>query len=311
LAARSESLAKVTPAVRWTFAMLWTYCDDYGRGVDNVRLVKADIYPLDDDMTSDVIDDHLHQLVEIGCIVRYQVGGKRYLAVPEWWHQKVDHPKDSDVPPPQDAGAREAFAKSRESVPSGAPSNTRGQSVASDDAASSSKQADSTDELSTLSTRSPDAREKDYSDDLAKPRETVAKPHGKFAPVLGNREQGTGNRETPCADDSAREGNKPERQRAPDPVWDSLLAACGISSDEKITNSARGAYNHAVADLRNAGAQPDEIARRAREHRRRWPGKLTPTALVRRWAELARAPTPEDIPAYQRRRLDAPAAKGA
>jgi hypothetical protein len=73
-------------------------------------------------------------------------------------------------------------------------------------------------------------------------------------------------------------------QRKTDEIWDTLMNACGI--DGEITRSARGAYNRAVAEIRAIGASPDEIRQRASGFRARWPdASLTPTSLVRRWAE--------------------------
>lgn len=70
-----------------------------------------------------------------------------------------------------------------------------------------------------------------------------------------------------------------------DLVWEMMLEVCGIDG-QKIPSSARGPYNRARKDLRQVGATPDEIVRRAVVFRTRWPdASLTPTALARRWAE--------------------------
>lgn len=78
--------------------------------------------------------------------------------------------------------------------------------------------------------------------------------------------------------------------RKRDATWDAVMDACGIDTTA-IPSTARGAYNRAVADLRRCGATPDDIAHRARVYRVRWPdASLTPTALARRWAEVADVP---------------------
>lgn len=87
---------------------------------------------------------------------------------------------------------------------------------------------------------------------------------------------------------------KPTRAR--DEIWDTLLDACGVDPDN-IPTSARGAYNRAVKDLRDIGATPGEIRRRAAIFRGQWRDvSLTPTALARRWPECDRptasSPTP-------------------
>lgn len=79
----------------------------------------------------------------------------------------------------------------------------------------------------------------------------------------------------------------PNRARARDELWDALMDACGVET-ATITASARGAYNRACRDLRVIGATPDEVYRRSLMYRRKWPAvSLTPTALARRWAEIA------------------------
>lgn len=83
---------------------------------------------------------------------------------------------------------------------------------------------------------------------------------------------------------------KPRKPREPDLVWDAVMTACAVDVTA-ITDSARGAYNKAVWDLKRAGATPDEIARRAALYRIHYTdAALTPTALARHWAEVAEPP---------------------
>lgn len=99
----SDSLSRVPREVRWTFAGLWTYCDDAGRARDDVRLIKAALYPLDDDVSLDVLADDLAKLEAVGCICRYTAGGRRLLHVPGWEHQKINRPTPSKLPPCADS----------------------------------------------------------------------------------------------------------------------------------------------------------------------------------------------------------------
>lgn len=95
----SDSLSRVPRGVRWTFAGLWTYLDDEGRGRDDVRLIKAALYPLDDEVTLSMLADDLKHLEHIGCICRYEVDGKAYVHAPRWDdHQRVSHPTASKLP---------------------------------------------------------------------------------------------------------------------------------------------------------------------------------------------------------------------
>ena len=41
--------------VRLAWVYLWGYLDDYGRGQDNARVIAADCFPLDDDVTHELM----------------------------------------------------------------------------------------------------------------------------------------------------------------------------------------------------------------------------------------------------------------
>lgn len=94
----SDTLSQVPRGVRWTFAGLWTYCDDEGRGRHDIRLIKAALYPLDDTVTLDILATDLDDLERVGCICTYDIGGRRFLHVPGWEHQKINRPTPSKLP---------------------------------------------------------------------------------------------------------------------------------------------------------------------------------------------------------------------
>lgn len=101
----SVGMARLEIPVRWTFVGLWVYVDDYGRGADSARLVKASVYPLDDGVTAEDVESHLRVLASEGMIRRYVVQGRSYLHVCNFSeHQKVGHPTRSKLPepPPQE-----------------------------------------------------------------------------------------------------------------------------------------------------------------------------------------------------------------
>lgn len=97
----SDDMVDVPAEVERSFVRLWTHCDDDGRAKDNPRLIKAAIYPLLDDMTPEVVDEHLEELAKRELIVRYEVDGVRYLAIPSWgrW-QRPQKKRDSEFPAP-------------------------------------------------------------------------------------------------------------------------------------------------------------------------------------------------------------------
>ena len=96
----SEDVSALPLRARLTWIGLWTQCDDHGRTKDNARLIKARIWPLDEVSLRDVEDD-LVTLADHQRIVRYEVDGKRYLAIVNWHeHQSINRPSKSTIPPP-------------------------------------------------------------------------------------------------------------------------------------------------------------------------------------------------------------------
>jgi hypothetical protein len=97
---RSEDVSVLPLRARLTWLGIWTQCDDQGRTKDNVKLIKADVWPLDPVSLADIEED-LITLAGHGRIVRYEVDGQRYLEVVNWDdHQKISHPSKSKIPAP-------------------------------------------------------------------------------------------------------------------------------------------------------------------------------------------------------------------
>jgi hypothetical protein len=95
----SEKVASWPREVRYFWVLLWGYLDDYGKGRDNPMLVKADCFPLDPDVTPEVIDGWLWLFSDAGVLVRYEVEGVRYMVAVNWLeHQKPQHPTASKCP---------------------------------------------------------------------------------------------------------------------------------------------------------------------------------------------------------------------
>jgi hypothetical protein len=84
-----------------------------------------------------------------------------------------------------------------------------------------------------------------------------------------------------------------------DPLEEAVLGACGWKG--RRTKDGSGWLNGAVAQLREAGATPEEVAVRALRYRANYDGRLpTPTALVKQWAALSA----ESLERIDRRQLD-------
>lgn len=95
----SDSLSQISILARWTFAGIWTYCDDEGRGRADYRLLRAALFPLDDRVTVKVLEQAVSELLQAGCLCVFTVDGKEYLHCPNWKsHQRVNRPTKSKFP---------------------------------------------------------------------------------------------------------------------------------------------------------------------------------------------------------------------
>ena len=105
---KSEAIAVHTFRARLTFIGLWTYVDDNGVGLDNPKLVAAELFALEDDPREALanVREDLARLHEAGRIRRYTVDSKAYLAIVNWReHQKIDKPGRPRYPEPDDPNA--------------------------------------------------------------------------------------------------------------------------------------------------------------------------------------------------------------
>jgi hypothetical protein len=99
----SEDVAVLDWPTRLLFIGLWSYVDDNGVGRDNPKLIKADLFPLEDDPreTLATVSRGLQALCGGGQIDRYIVDGKPYLYVNAWEsHQRIDRPNKARYPLP-------------------------------------------------------------------------------------------------------------------------------------------------------------------------------------------------------------------
>jgi hypothetical protein len=95
----SRTVARWPREVRYAFVLLWGYLDDHGYGVDDTDLIKADAFPLDADVTADVIDAWLDLMSartpagDPGPVCRFRIGRRRYVHCVSWTeHQRPSHP---------------------------------------------------------------------------------------------------------------------------------------------------------------------------------------------------------------------------
>lgn len=89
---------------RYLWEGLWTIADRSGRLQDRPAWIKAELYPYD----AVDIDALLRELIDHGCLSRYEVDGKRVLECRKFLAYQRPHPNEpsSVLPPSLDAIAR-------------------------------------------------------------------------------------------------------------------------------------------------------------------------------------------------------------
>lgn len=108
-----DDLAACQPLARLLFAGLWTIADREGRLEDRPRRIRAEILP-NEDVDTDAL---LQELADHGSlIVRYEVDGKRYIAIPGWSKHQHPHPRElaSAIPEPTEHNLGSAQATPRQ-----------------------------------------------------------------------------------------------------------------------------------------------------------------------------------------------------
>jgi hypothetical protein len=95
----SKTMNALPIPVMVTFAGIWCWADDYGRGEDDAALVKAAIWPRRKGITERHVQAHMDALVDAGVLCRYEADGYAVVHVLSWDEfQKVSHPTASRLP---------------------------------------------------------------------------------------------------------------------------------------------------------------------------------------------------------------------
>jgi hypothetical protein len=109
---KSAKWCRLSRDVRSTYKGIWeVMCDDEGRFLADPRQVKADVWPLDDDITPKKLAAWLPKLADVmvttpdgvksPAVIFYEVDGVRYGFLPGFVkHQKISHPTPSKLPKP-------------------------------------------------------------------------------------------------------------------------------------------------------------------------------------------------------------------
>lgn len=100
---RSEDVAALSWHDRLVFIGLWSYVDDNGVGRDDERIITAELFALEADLSEASLRVHgaLMRLHAAGLITRYTVRGRSLIHIPTWTtHQKINRPTPGRFPLP-------------------------------------------------------------------------------------------------------------------------------------------------------------------------------------------------------------------
>lgn len=118
----SEKVNSWPIALRYFWTQLWGYCDSYGRGRRDARLVLAGTFPMDEEVTTENVDRWMQALEMAGVIRSYEIGGKRYFECVNWdEHQPLKYRKRTTIPDrfgvvPTSGKSSETFQKSSHDI---------------------------------------------------------------------------------------------------------------------------------------------------------------------------------------------------
>lgn len=144
---RSHDVTLLSYRARLTWIGLWTYVDDDGRGRDDARIIKGDLWPLEDDVTWQDVEDDLTELSLKAHVIRYTVDGRNFLAIPKWLdHQVISRPSKSKFPEPTPANIREVSPITESSV------KTHGANTAGSGTGNREREVEQEGELSLIAT---------------------------------------------------------------------------------------------------------------------------------------------------------------
>lgn len=99
----SSTMNALPVEATFTFAGIWCWADDYGRGEDDETLVKAAVWPRRRKFTERVVRSHMDALIKAGVLCAYSVNGIALVHVMSWnEHQRISHPTKSKIAPCRD-----------------------------------------------------------------------------------------------------------------------------------------------------------------------------------------------------------------
>jgi hypothetical protein len=89
----SEQITNLNRDARLLFIGIWNFSDDSGIHSRKAGTLRAEIFPVDEDITSAKVEAMIAELIEQGLVDEYEVNGKGYIRATGWAkHQRIDRP---------------------------------------------------------------------------------------------------------------------------------------------------------------------------------------------------------------------------
>lgn len=109
---QDEKVGNLSPQERLLFLGLITMADDEGRLREFLSAINGHVFPYDN-FSAKKINNWLTKLAKAELIERYKVDGIAYISLCGWSdHQKVNRPRQSDLPPPPSLRDHDLFTES-------------------------------------------------------------------------------------------------------------------------------------------------------------------------------------------------------
>ena len=99
----AEQIMELSPMARLLFIGMWNFCDDKGVHPVAYKTLKAEVFPADDLLVSDV-ERLVEELISGGLLAVFEANGRNWWYVTGWHHQVINRPSKSRFPePPRNA----------------------------------------------------------------------------------------------------------------------------------------------------------------------------------------------------------------
>ena len=120
---RNDALGECSPLARLFFAGLWCWADRDGRLEDRPKRLAAEILPYDRAEGEAL----MQELASAGLVVRYEVGGSKYVEIPTFGKYQNPHPKETPSRCPPREGSPKVDLRQTQGEPKERPGVSEGE----------------------------------------------------------------------------------------------------------------------------------------------------------------------------------------